>query len=246
MSDYSFEKYTLGRGQFLFNQKVNGSYTGLYPIGDVNSLTSSVEIESLTHYSSREGLKQLDLDQVISVEPKISFVTENFTAKNFGMNALGTQSQVVQSSATDATAEITSKKFNFFDLGKRDVSNVTIPTYTEGTDFIVYETMGYIFIPADSTIADDTALTVTFDCAAKTYEQVALYTETTIEGKAVFLGANPFGYKPLWEIPKITLKTSGEIALISGDTQLALSFEGSLLSNAAADPSYPYGKIAFL
>lgn len=244
--DLSQEKFTLGKGRLLFNELVSGSYTGLIPFGNVPELSTSFEIETLSVYSSMEGLKQLALDQVISVAPKIAFVVNNMTARNFGLNTMGTRSTITQASATAETFEFTSKKFAFFDTGSRSISGLSIPTYTAGTDFIVYEEMGYIFIPATSTIADDTTVTATFDVTAKEYETVSMFTRTAIEGKMDFLGTNPFGYKPLWQVPKLSLRPSGDLAFISESDVLSMAFEATLISDAANNPSYPYGKISFL
>jgi len=245
-TELSKTNFALGKGELLFDEKVDGSYTGLIPFGNVPELSTSFEIESLQVYSSMEGLKKLELDQVISVAPKISFVVNNMTARNFGLNTMGNQTSVSQASGIDTTFEFTSKKFQYFDTGYRDISDVTIPTYSENTDFIVYSKMGYIFIPADSTIADDTTVTATFDVAAKDYESVSMFTRTAIEGKMVFLGANPSGYQPLWKDVHVSLKPAGELAFISDGDVLSMAFEGTIISNATANPTYPYGKIDLL
>lgn len=86
--------YLLGRGKvsgaFL---DANGKPLGYRDFGNAPEFNASVEVETLDHYSSREGLRKKDREIVISQDINISFILEEITAQNVALFFSGAVSE---------------------------------------------------------------------------------------------------------------------------------------------------------
>jgi len=234
----STDHLTIGKGRISFGIGTSQ----LRFMGNAPDYTFSVDIETLEHFASTGGLKKKDLDTPLSVSPKIAFTLDEMTDNNMELISLANKTEVTQASGSDATIDIDLKKGCTFFLGKLQVSNVAITGGTSGTDFVVYEKAGVIFIPYGSSLTEEST-TVTFDHEALTYTKLNPYQRTENVGSFMFMSDNPVGTDPVVQrFWKVSLKPAGDMAMI-GDDILTLAFEGTVLADEANHPTEPYGQI---
>jgi len=85
--------YTLGKGILSFDRfDDDGLPTGLRDLGNAPNFTLTPTVETLEHFSSREGLKKKDLVINLSVGVSAKFTLEEYDKQNLAMALLGTVS----------------------------------------------------------------------------------------------------------------------------------------------------------
>ena len=106
----SAENYTIGKGQVFFNRKQdNGTFEGWRNLGNVVSLSTSVEIEKLDHYTTRSKYRNKDKSVIVEVNPKLSMTLDEINAENFAFLFLADVQEIDQAaSLTDETKTIAS------------------------------------------------------------------------------------------------------------------------------------------
>jgi len=106
--------------------------------------------------------------------------------------------------------------------------------YVRGTDFSVDGTTGRIFILADSTIADDTSVTVYYGYEATEWSQIKCYEDSQIEGAFRFVQDNPTGINKSFYAPKVSVAPSGDVPLVGEDWE-TITLEFEVLADANGD-----------
>lgn len=76
----------VGKGIVSFQQDGTGEFRDL---GNVTSLVITPEVDTLEHFSSREGTKKKDVTIVIQQKGTVKITMEEFTAKNLAIMVLG-------------------------------------------------------------------------------------------------------------------------------------------------------------
>lgn len=237
------DNFVLGKGIPYFSRKLaDGTYEGERDLGNTTDMTLSSDVKFIEHYSSRSGMKQKDKKMPEQVDAKIAFTLDEINMDNLALWALGEQATVTQEAGTGLSVTVTSKKGRYFDLGKRDVSTVTIAAYDIDDDFVVDAAIGRVYIPLTSAIADETEITVGFSCAATTYQRVSGLSETEVEGFFRFVSDNPVGPNYELKVWRVLLSPTGDLSLI-GDNWMELKFEGELLSDQTGHPDTPYFEV---
>jgi hypothetical protein len=80
----------VGKGVVSFFKEGDVGYRDL---GNVTSLVITPEVETLEHFSSREGTKKKDLVITLEQGGKVKMVMEEFTAYNLAIMVLGTMDE---------------------------------------------------------------------------------------------------------------------------------------------------------
>lgn len=241
------DNYTLGRGRLLFNRKVNGAFTGLRDLGNATNFTLSMSTEKLDHYSNRAGIRVKDKSVLTSMAITGAFTLDEIMADNLAMTFLASITDVTQTAKVDQTAGIAkSKKGHYFQLDDKFidedsvvVTDATPKIYKVGTDYTIHGPSGQLFITAGSTIADGTALKVTYDTLAKTYKKLNAFDENSVEGELHFISDVAVGTNMQARMWSVTLMPSGDTGFIS-DEWNSLEFSLELSSDAANHPLFPY------
>lgn len=245
------DNYTLGRGRLLFNRKVNGAFTGLRDLGNATGFSLSSATEKLDHYSNRQGIKVKDKSVLTSMAITGTFTLDEIMADNLAMTFLASITDVVQAASTGKTTSIaSSKKGQYFQLGDQFVKESTIAvasvtpekTYVVGTDYTIHGPSGQIFITPNSTIADGTALTVTYDTLAKTFKKLNAFDESAVVGELHFISEAAVGTNMQVRMWNVTLMPSGDTGFIS-DEWNSLEFSLELSSDEANHALFPYMEI---
>lgn len=118
----STDNYQLGKGvgYFAIKDPTTGIYHGERDLGNIPALTSNVAIEYLTHYSSRSGLRNRDLNKPIEITPTLTATLDEITEDNQVLAALGTLSTETQAAGYLDTSFIAETGLRTV-LGKRSI-----------------------------------------------------------------------------------------------------------------------------
>jgi hypothetical protein len=154
----------------------------------------------------------LAVDELISVKPMLNFEGSQFHSTIKPYLLLGTKrADVVQSSASGATANITAKLGKTFDIGARNVTltsvTVAAAAKTRDVDFFFEENKGLIRFPQVAAgIADAAAVVVTFDKPALTREKYTAFDNLNPSGTMVLYemdNKNKNVPRDEWSIPGV-------------------------------------------
>ncbi len=87
---HSTNLYSLGKGILQFDRfDEDGLPTGLRDLGNCPAFNLTIEVETLEHYSSREGTKTLDKEVTMIKRLKGNFILDEYDKDNLKMFLLG-------------------------------------------------------------------------------------------------------------------------------------------------------------
>lgn len=215
------EDYNLGRGIVYFAPLGLVSEPTIYrDLGNAPEFNISVEVETLEHQSSREGLKVVDKEVIISQDVSVSFQLDEINSENLALFFSGEKAVHVNVAVAgfvefemvlDGNLELgrwydlvnaASPSERAYDV---DIADLTVKT-NEGpavtlvvdVDFELDAEMGRIFILSTSTlvpvaIAATKGLLVTLvaNGTAKAVSEVRALTKTNVIGSLKFISENP-------------------------------------------------------
>ena len=245
--------YVVGRGRLYFNLFKKGSNTpvsGELYFGNTPELTLTADTETLDHYSSESGLRNLDASVLLEYTQGGNFTTDEINADNLALFFLGDKTVVTQTQMTDRKETITLvQKGRYYQLGTDDVTptgvrnidNFQIVVADAGTS-ISTGSGDISTIPGTSALPDDNyeidlatgRLYIEPDASAIGSGKVAAVqydvnaqARTTVIGKANmiygalrFISDNPVGTQKDYFFPKVSLQPDGDYALKGDDWQV--------------------------
>jgi hypothetical protein len=246
----SADNYTLGRGRLLFNRKDSeGAFLGMRDLGNCPNFSMAVSVDKLEHYSNRSGLKVKDKSVITGMNVSSKFTLDEINAENIAMSLMASIETIIQTAEAGVTKTITaSKKGQYFELGKLFVdttgtitctSDAGGTTHVNGTDYTIEPKSGKIFIMANSGIADDTELEVTFDTLDKSYYKLSAFDESAVEGELHFISDAAVGNNQQVKIWSVSLMPSGEMGFISEEWN-SMEFECEIQKDEENHPLFPY------
>lgn len=241
---HDVDNYTLGKGIIYFDQLVDDAYTGELDLGNAPAVTLAIDLDTLDHFSSRGGLRAKDKRVVQEITPAINFTLDELSPENLALLFMADIAEVSQAAASVGAEPVTAKLDKYVKLTKRAVASgtVVVGAYTEGTDYEIDYTVGRIKALSTGSIAENEALSVTYDCNQYDYTQVSMVAQTEIEGAIRFVSDNPVGPAMELILWKVSLTPAGETAFI-GDDWSTLEFNGEILKDETNHPDSPYGDI---
>lgn len=134
--------YGVGRGKLYFDRFLPGTMTGTGEryFGNTPTFAPNVALTSLDHFSSDEGVKELDKSIDLQVDNTYNFSSDNLQLDNIALWFLAQKSVLSIDAATSLTMEVSATYGAFYQLGTTDdtpegsgfVSNV-VATDTVGT-----------------------------------------------------------------------------------------------------------------
>lgn len=245
--------YVVGRGRLYFNIFKKGSNTpasGELYFGNTPELTLTADTETLDHYSSESGLRNLDASVLLEYTQGGNFTTDEINADNLALFFLGDKTVVTQTQMTDRKETLTLlQKGRYYQLGTDDVTptgvrnidNFQIVVADAGTSISVgsgdISTIpGATALPEDNYEIDlatgrlyiepDASDIGSGKTAAVQYD-VGAQARTTVIGKANmiygslrFISDNPVGTQKDYYFPKVSLQPDGDYALKGDDWQV--------------------------
>lgn len=252
------KNYTLGRGELHFGQFAPGTQTpnGERYFGNTPEFSLTINIDTLDHYDSDHGVKELDDSIVLQTTRTGAFTTDNISPENLALFFFGSADVLATSAATNVSETFTVQPGLTYQLGTSDaapsgvrkvrdvqvtVSGGTAPVV--GTDYTVDADRGRITIVAGGAIAADTEITVTYSVAASARQRV-ISGSTPIEGALRFLATNPKGEKYDYFFPYVSITPNGDFAL-KGDDWQAIPFNISVKKKGSLEAIYVDGQPLF-
>lgn len=264
------EDYNLGRGRIYLAEldATTGLPLAYRDVGNVPEFNVSLEVETLEHQSSRQGLKVVDKEVVISQKANISF---QFDEINFENLALFLSGETASFTNPAFTASITAQQIaaagawskgawyelrdsngdRLYDLdsvgGTLSIEYGATPTaMTINTHYTVDYKMGMVFIKAGAPGTPATDV-LQFDYASagtpvetETIDEVRGLTQSSAIVALKFISENPADEDHVTELQvhKISLKSEGDLALI-GDEWTTGQIQGAAEKNEDASPDSP-------
>lgn len=118
--------YVVGRGRLYFDKfkkGSNNSESGELYFGNSPEFTLTTDSETLDHYSSEHGLREMDASVLLELTQGGNFTVDEINADNLALFFLGEKSTITQTQATDRkeTFELI-KKGRYYQLGADEVT----------------------------------------------------------------------------------------------------------------------------
>lgn len=257
--------YNLGRGILYLATLSNGlpDVNGWRDLGNCPEFNASVEVETLDHQSSRQGLRVTDKSVVVSQTVNLSFQLDEVNFQNLALFFSGAASQ--NALVNPAVAGVTNvaltsavKLGRWYDL--KDANGVRIyditpgnlsvredvdgtpATLVQGTDYTVDAKMGRIFFltTGGATEGEDVDFSLTADAGAVAPDEVKALTQTNVIAALKFISENPADNdrKTEYVFHQVQLRADGDFPLI-GDEFTQMGFTAVAESNVLADPDSP-------
>lgn len=245
----STNNYTLGKGVLYFDRfDANGARQGWSDLGNCPSFSVQPAIETLDHYSSREGLREKDKSVNISVSNTARFTLDEYSAENLALAVLGTEPTTVSQGSGSVTDEdVTSAHDKWVDLNYRNIAQAGFVvnddggggSYTEGTDYEVNRKRGMLKVLSTGSIADGVSLDVDYTYSSETWNKITAVTSTDLEGSLLFIGDPEEGVAYEMEVWKGKLRIAGELNFISDDWA-TMEFEFEIEKDEENHPTEPW------
>lgn len=256
------EDYNLGRGilYFALLDPTTNRPLAYRDLGNSPEFNLSIEVETLQHSSSREGLRVVDKEVVISQSLTLNFQLdeinhENLAALFAGEKASHTNSAVAGFASHEAYPSV--EQGRWYDIidanGNRayDVAgdDLTVEEGTsnteavEGVDYELDSEMGRIFIISGSTVltaGSPLDLTLAANAGASDVSEVRGLTTTNLIGAIKFISENPANNdrRTEYQFHKVSLKSEGDFSLI-GDEFTTMGFTAAAEKNETSSPDSP-------
>jgi hypothetical protein len=215
------EDYNLGRGIVYFAPiDADGKPTIWRDLGNAPEFNISVEVETLEHQSSREGLKVVDKEVIISQEVSVGFQLDEINSENMALFFSGAKAShtnvsvagfVEHEMVLDGNLEL-GRWYDLYNAASPperaydvDIADLTVKTNEAApvtlvvdVDFELDAEMGRIFIlstgilvPTAIGTGDGLLVTLVANGAAKDVEEVRALIQTNVLGALKFISENP-------------------------------------------------------
>lgn len=260
--------YSLGRGVVYESGIVTSTEkpdaSGWRDLGNATEFNVSLETEKLEHQSSRQGLKVVDKEVILSQKMTINFTLDELNDENVanflsGETATHTNPAIAGFTVTVLSASVVLGRWydivntageRAYDLETGDVllEKTTGPvTLVEGTDYTIDLKMGRVFMlttASNISAGDSLQVTVTAEATASPVEEVRGMTQGNIIRAVKFVAENPANSNKQreYQFHKVTLSSEGDMSLI-GDEYSVMAFSGSVESSVLADADAPFVRI---
>ena len=224
------ETYSYGQGKlYLAARDAMGNIGAQRWVGDVSELSISLSVDSFEHTESYSGARQKVRKIITGKSGEVSAKFHELSLENLSLTLLGSASKKETASVTGEKLPKEIKQGDRIALAHQDVSEVTIGSLTEGTDFTVDKIFGAIEFLKD--ISDNTD-TVAYKHGA--LESVAMLTENPKDLFLRFEGENlaELNEWTVVELYKVNFNPTEAFNLINNDNSLdALSTKAQVLAD---------------
>lgn len=239
---------TLGRGRVFFAKFAPGTRTPTAEryFGNTPDLKLAITPETLEHFSSEGGVKEVDDAVTLKTTRKATLKTDNMTDENLALWFLGSSDVLNVAAATVSDEVIAGSRVTVDGIvqlgvtasdpsGANNVNSVVVTntagttTYVEGTDYEVDEAAGFIHILVGGDIADGQALKVDYDVPAHKRTR-SISGKESIEGQLRFVSDNPAGENKVYVMPYVRLSPAGDL-MLKGDTWQEVEFQAEIIKS---------------
>jgi hypothetical protein len=261
--------YSLGRG-IVYEAAIDSTtelptIAGWRDLGNATEFNVSLETEKLEHQSSRQGLKVVDKEVILSQKMTIAFTLDELNDQNmanFLSGATGSHTNVAIAGFTIIEMVSAVTLGRWYDIvnsaGERaydiDTANLQLDETSgapvllvEGTDYTLDAKMGRVFLLSTATniaAGEPLSVTLTADAGASPVEEIQGMTQGNIIRAVKFIAENPANSDKQreYQFHKVTLSSEGDLSLI-GDEYSTMAFTGAVESSVLADATAPFVRI---
>lgn len=240
--------YTIGRGRVYFAKYLPGTKTpgAERYLGNTPDFKIAITSETLEHFSSEAGIKEVDEAATLKTTRKVTLKTDNIDPENVALYFLGEASKVTVAGGAVAGEVIDGARVvegSLFQLGfsaanfqgARDIEAASVviknaagtTTYVEGTDYEVNYDAGLVRVVPGGAIVEGANLQANYTVNAHSREQV-VSGATAIEGMLRFVSDNPTGDNADYTFPYARIAPSGDF-MLKGDTWQEVDFTGDII-----------------
>lgn len=248
----SIQNYTLGGTRLYFSRLITApsTYDEYYDLGNIQTGTIAPTIDSLQHFTAKQGARVQDRLVVRQVTLDVNVTIDEPNPTNLSYLFLGTGVTTASAVTTPITAEVhtaaVGKAFYLnelcFDATTVVVKDSTaVTTYTLGTDYTVVQNNRSVGIVAvlGGALASAPSCKVSYTPADPAATVIAPLTTTQIQGRAKMIATSQTGNEFLWTIPSLIIAPDGEFGINDQDwTSAKLK-----LSIQSAGGTQPYGTV---
>lgn len=224
------EHLTIGKGYVYFAPFQPGTmvHQGYKFVGNCPSFSLNHTAETLDHYKSTCGIRQLDKQVILEAIMEASIECDEVLPDTLAYFFLTTATTTTLASASAVTYSIPSARFGrTYQIGETDtapmgVTNLTSVTITtpaglvEGTDYELDLDKGLITFLEGGTFTDNTAVDLTYDADATTKSRI-ISSSNQIEGALKFVSCNASGPDYTYTFPYAKMNPSGDLNLITDE-----------------------------
>lgn len=263
------EDYNLGRGAIYFSELVNSLPVIYRHLGNAPEFNLSIEVETLEHTSSLEGLASVDKEVILSQKLTLAVTLDELSNENLALlfsGAKATHTNVAVAGFTIRTLipnaylqvntyyEIkNSAGERAYDVRTADLALATSAgspvALVAGTDYELDETQGMIFIKDTSVITTAIAgggsngnitAVLTANAGANAVSEVRGLTQTNVRGALKFVSKNPANNDKQTEYQFHQVSLKAEGDFsLIGNEFTTMSFTGVAEKNLTADALSP-------
>lgn len=232
------EIYFSGQGKvFVADRDVNGNPGVFRDVGNVPSLSVTLETDVLEHKESRTGNRLTDLRLVRERTANVSMTLESFNTKNLMMLLYGTTVAGSTGAITNEASPAALAVGDIVALGSPHVTSVAVNTYTGGTawvldtDYSLDASAGMITILS---VSKGTRIEVDYTPAATTV--VPIFKDIQKERYVRFVGLNTANSNKAVtvELYRVAFDPASTIDLIN-DELAQFELTGSILYDSGRD-----------
>lgn len=229
------KNYALGKGRIFFAPFDDGTTNatkGEFFLGNASTFKLTASADSLEHYSSTDGVKELDDYITTTITRSGSIVVDNIVVENIGMYLYGDASQVAQATATVSESIPYVYQGRYYQIGVTDtnpsgakmLASVAITGMVEGTDYTVDLPTGRLYILA---AVSNVTIAVSYTTAAASLTRVITSSDQR-RGALRFVAHPPKGNPFDYFMPCVNMQPDDDMSLI-GDDWLTIGFKFQVL-----------------
>jgi hypothetical protein len=192
-------------GRLYLKRRVNGVLEASYlDLGNCVTGGYKPDVQRAEHMKSDNGFKRVDLTLAKTIKPLYSFELDEITPDLERLRHLAAAGAESTQAAGNTVAEVlcnaNSKKGRTFFTTKQGLSAVVVKVgvtvKTLNVDYALDAGAGAITILPDSTIADNSTVTVDYTAAEVKTESFTAHSELRVEGDFLFLEKDQFSAVP--------------------------------------------------
>lgn len=224
------EHLTIGKGFVYFAPFLPGTqkHEGYRFVGNCPSFSLNHTSETLDHYKSTCGIRQLDKQVILETLMEANIECDEVLPDTLAYFFLTEATSTTVASAADQAYSIEAARFGrTYQIGETDstpmgVTNLTSVSITtpaglvEGTDYELDLDKGLITFLEGGTFVDNTQVDLTFSADAMTKDRI-ISASTQIEGALKFVSCNASGPDYTYTFPYAKMNPSGDLNLITDE-----------------------------
>jgi hypothetical protein len=242
---YENSEFVIPRGISYFDpEDVSGVLTGEDDLGNVPSITLNVATEKVDHFSSRTGIREKDASYVVQIDRTGKLTSDNVNASNLARWLSSSLETVSQTNTAVVDEVITVVPGRYYQLGRsesnpagyRNISSLVVEPEGGGTPYVEGEDYEVDLVSARLRVLQAGAIAagdIQFSCSkvAKTWSRIKTGAVAELRGALRVISDNAAGENRDYYMPKVVLKPTGDLPVITSDTQIvAMEFDLEVLT----------------